>query len=303
MRARDEKPLRGDFGLVAARIIASGDPYRSTLFYRISTEGAGHMPQIGPRLVDPVGVAAVRDWIASLPPASARNEPVHSPEFARQRTAILEGPTEAQRAEASARLLGSMNGALALVDWCAGQAPGPLLEAARTAARSHTNVLVRDLLQRLLPPAQRRQTLGTDLRPEAILEVAGDAARGRELFHGVAQCAQCHVCEGRGRLFGPDLAAIGGKYQRAALLEQILAPSKVVAPEYKICELTLRDDSELRGFILRRTATELVLRDEAAAEHTVKLSEVKETRESNLSAMPGGLLGHVTAQQAADLLA
>jgi putative heme-binding domain-containing protein len=103
-------------------------------------------------------------------------------------------------------------------------------------------------------------------------------------------------------VFGPDLTGIGRKYARAVLLEQILFPSKVVAPEHKTTTVTLRDDTELNGFVLKRTADELLLRDETLTEHPLKLSDVRETRESTLSAMPEGLLSPLTAQEAADLL-
>ena len=69
-RTVDVAPGRGDFGIVGARLIAPGDPFRSTLFYRLNTEGAGHMPHIGSRLVDEAGVRLVRDWIRSLPAAT-----------------------------------------------------------------------------------------------------------------------------------------------------------------------------------------------------------------------------------------
>ena len=44
------------------------------------------------------------------------------------------------------------------------------------------------------------------------------------------QCSRCHVCNGSGRAFGPDLAGIGRKYTRAQLLEQIIFPSKFMVP-------------------------------------------------------------------------
>jgi putative heme-binding domain-containing protein len=169
-------------------------------------------------------------------------------------------------------------------------------------AITHTNALVRDLFQRFLPPDQRRQTLGNEINPQTILTLKGDAARGRELFVGVSQCARCHVCGGEGRAFGPDLGGVGRKYSRAQLLEQVLLPSKVVVPEFKTTTLTLRDDSELNGFVLKQSADEIVLRDESLAERRIKRSDVKESRESMLSAMPEGLLAPLTAQEAADLL-
>ena len=106
--------------------------------------------------------------------------------------------------------------------------------------------------------------------------------------------------DGLGREYGPDLRNLGRKYTRAQVLEQIILPSKIIAPEFKTYFITLRDDTELTGFIVRRTAGELVLRKEDLIERRVKADDVKQTRESALSSMPEGLLAPLTAQEAAD---
>jgi putative heme-binding domain-containing protein len=254
------------------------------------------MPHIGSRLADERGIAVIRDWIASL---AAKEE-------ANSESVVAHKPTEeiaaALKRGETGNLLSTMNGALALLDALTFQSAIGNRQLAIASAASHTNALVRDLFQRLLPPDQRRKTLGADFNPETILALKGNAARGKELFLGVSQCARCHVASGTGRAFGPDLGAIGAKYSRPQLLEQILFPSRVIAPEYKTTAVTLRDDTELSGFVITRTPTELVLRDEFLVERLVKLSEVKESHESTLSAMPEGLLAPMTAQEAADLL-
>lgn len=61
-------PEKGSLGLADARLIEPGNPYRSILYYRIATKGAGHMPMIGPKTVDQEGVMLVHDWIRSLIP-------------------------------------------------------------------------------------------------------------------------------------------------------------------------------------------------------------------------------------------
>ena len=293
-RALDEKPARGDFGLTDARIIASGAPYRSALFYRIITESVGHMPQIGSRLVDDIGARAVRDWIRSLNPG-------HS----------IPSAGAATRDQS----LADTSRALQLLDMIADVPAGlvkhdALLEQHRRVrgelaarAQSQTNAFVRELYQRLLPASQHRQALGTDIQPQGILALQGDAARGREVFHGVAQCGRCHVAGGAGRSFGPELAGLARRFSRTQLLDQILYPSKIVAPEFKTVNVTLKDGSEPGGFVVRRDATHLVLREELTGERRIALSEIASLRESTLSAMPEGLLAPLTAGEAADLIA
>src|SRR5205085_11565071 len=134
------------------------------------------------------------------------------------------------------------------------------------------------------------RTLGVDFSPQAILALQGNAERGKQIFTGTSQCARCHICKGAGRAFGPELTGISRKYSRAQVLEQILYPSRIIAPEHRTTIVTLRDGSEISGFILKRTTTELILRDEQLTEHSLKLADVKDTRQSALSAMPEGLL-------------
>ena len=292
-RALDAKAARGDFGIEDARIIAPGAPYRSTLWYRIFTESSGHMPQIGSRLVDEGGVRVVRDWIRSLGTA------------AQGRGLSLTNRDAALADTASA--LGLLDMVTEIPPALAGHAAGleqhrAIRDALAGAAMRQTNAFVRDLFQRLLLPTQRRVTLGTDVQPESILAMNGDAARGTAIFHGVAQCGRCHVAGGIGRAFGPDLNGLGRRMSRAQVLEQIVQPSKSVAPEFRSVSVTLKDDSEFNGFVLSWSVEELVLRDETLREHRWNTREIAEVRESALSAMPEGLLAPLTAAEAADVL-
>ena len=61
-------PKRGYFGLDQASQIESGNPYRSILYYRVATKGAGHMPMVGAQTLDKEGVRLVHDWIRSMSP-------------------------------------------------------------------------------------------------------------------------------------------------------------------------------------------------------------------------------------------
>ena len=298
-RALDVKPVRGDFGIIDAHVITSGEPDRSALFYRINTEGLGHMPHLGSRLADEPGIRLIRDWIRSLPKESTTTNAAASEQRVAANLAKLAQADGTERQETLANLLADMSGCLALMGEIT--APAVRTEIA-VAAAGHTNALVRDLFQRWLPPGQRRTTLGSGFNSQTLLALSGSAARGKELFLGAAQCARCHLLEGGGRSFGPDLTHIGKKYTRAQLLEQIRFPSQVIAPEFKTTIVTLRDGDTLSGFLLERNSAELVLRDETLTNHRIKLATVQSTSESALSAMPEELLAPLTAQEAADLL-
>lgn len=70
------------------------------------------------------------------------------------------------------------------------------------------------------------------LAAEAAVEQAtGDAATGRELFHGKAGCTGCHAVEGAGSRMGPNLSGIGGDRSIGQLEDSILHPERAVLAE------------------------------------------------------------------------
>jgi len=70
-RLIDERPMHHTFGLPEPRLVAPGNPTRSVLLARIARRGPGQMPQLATSLVDAAGLAVIRAWIESLPPAAA----------------------------------------------------------------------------------------------------------------------------------------------------------------------------------------------------------------------------------------
>src|SRR6185436_2176459 len=152
------------------------------------------------------------------------------------------------------------------------------------------------------PPSQRRERLGLSIRPEKILGLKGDVARGRALFANPSlQCAKCHRVEAGKETVGPELSKIGAKYNRAQLLESILEPSKTIDPKYFASILKLKSGDVLSGIVVSTTDKEYVLRD-ADKETRIPLDAVERRAQQVNSLMPEGLLQHLTAQEAADLL-
>ncbi len=76
MKAVGVRPARGDFGLPEACIIKPGDPYASTLYFRMAKFGRDRMPHIGSERPDEAGLKLIGDWIAGMGGAAAKPDPL-----------------------------------------------------------------------------------------------------------------------------------------------------------------------------------------------------------------------------------
>jgi putative heme-binding domain-containing protein len=172
-------------------------------------------------------------------------------------------------------------------------------------AAEHPDANVRALFADHIPAEKRPQRLGTAVSAADILALEGDARRGGRIFYrsSAAQCNKCHIVEGRGTAFGPELTRIGTKYERAALLETILEPSKAIAPEYVPYVLTTTRGKVHLGFLVSKSEDVVVLKNENSESITVPTAEVEDLSAREKSIMPELVLQEVTAQDAADLLA
>jgi putative heme-binding domain-containing protein len=134
--------------------------------------------------------------------------------------------------------------------------------------------------------------------------LAGDADRGRRLFHEstVVQCRTCHRVGGSGVAVGPELDGIGLKYDQAALLQHIVKPSLRIDPEYVAWTVETVAGTVLTGLLVERTDEAVVLRDIQDRRHRIVATEIEEIRPLQTSLMPEMLLRDFTPQQAADLL-
>lgn len=135
------------------------------------------------------------------------------------------------------------------------------------------------------------------LAPAALAQA--DPRGGRQRF--AKACANCHVLFGQGSKIGPDLTGA----QRANveyLLENLVTPSATVPPAYRMATLALADGRVLSGLVVAQseatvslqTPTELLVLDR---------SLVSESRPTELSLMPEGLLDRLSEREIRDLFA
>ena len=289
MNIVDVAPTQGSFGLPDAKLVAPGDPANSVLAIRIAKTGSGHMPLIGARHVDIAGLKTIEDWIARMP-----SKPRPRAELKWDAATV-------------ARELSTAGGAMRLrraID--DGELDRAQREAAFKAAWASPDATVRDLFERFKPDELREPTLGAAIDAEAILSLRGDPSRGGKLLAAegkLASCQGCHLIQGQGRLFGPDLSRIGGRQTAAQILESLIAPSKAVSPLFQTTVFELRDGTSQAGFVRARGRSEVVVALPAGQSVKLKVGDIVTEKTLTHSLMPEGLLQGLTAQEAADLVA
>ncbi len=193
-----------------------------------------------------------------------------------------------------------------------------LLEAVRTGAvarqevpafnvrqmRSLEHPDVNQRLDALWPPSIRlsadreahRQRLKARLSPAHL--AAADLAQGREHFRNL--CGACHRLNGEGAAIGPDLTG-SDRRNLDYLLENILDPSALVAADYRVSVVELKDGQILNGLVGAQTERMLELQT-PTAKLTLERAEIVAVEASELSLMPEGLLDSLPEDQVRDLL-
>jgi putative heme-binding domain-containing protein len=223
--------------------------------------------------------------------------------FAAESTANF--PAEAQ-IQAVQRLMASTGGALVLLRMAEAKSlPAKLQHDIVARAANHPDSNVRVLFEPFIPEDKRPKRLGDAITLDEILALDGDPERGQQIFFqsSAAQCKNCHVVQGQGTSFGPDLSQIGKKYERQTLLETILEPSKAIAPEYYAYLLETRAGQVYVGFLVEQNEQHVILKDAQGKLIRTASSDVAELVKHDKSLMPELVLRDVTAQDAADLLA
>jgi len=101
---------------------------------------------------------------------------------------------------------------------------------------------------------------------------------------------------------GPDLSHIGGFRSRAELLESIVFPSLVIAPEFRSYRIGTKSGTFVTGLIVRESSDAIHLRTADLAEMRVARKDIEVIEPSDVSLMPDGQEKIMSRQELADLL-
>jgi putative heme-binding domain-containing protein len=137
---------------------------------------------------------------------------------------------------------------------------------------------------------------------QRALAARGSAERGKAVF-AAQSCRACHSDADGQTPRGPHLVDIGRRYSPAELVESILRPSEKIAQGYEGYSFAMTDGRVLSGFVVSEGAATVKVRDSTGSLHELKRREIDERRRQQSSAMPEGIVGTLTPEQLADLVA
>jgi putative membrane-bound dehydrogenase-like protein len=148
--------------------------------------------------------------------------------------------------------------------------------------------------------AQKKELMAQyrkQLSPEKLK--SADRSAGRVLFNQT--CASCHVLFGEGKKIGPDLTG-SGRHNLDYLLERLLDPSALVAADFRMSVVTLKNGRVLTGVVGEKTDRTLTVQTQT---EKIKLerSDIDDIQNTSLSLMPEGLLNPLGETQVRDLIA
>jgi putative heme-binding domain-containing protein len=165
---------------------------------------------------------------------------------------------------------------------------------------------VRERARPLRAKLEARQSKRAEYLARVSSELAalrGNADVGHELFLSTKLgCFGCHRAVGRGGTVGPDLSKIGQIRTRPELLESILFPDLIVAPEFRSFLVEMRDGRVATGLIVRDDLETITLRTADLAETRIARNDVERMIPATTSLMSEGLEKLMTRQELCDLL-
>jgi putative heme-binding domain-containing protein len=125
----------------------------------------------------------------------------------------------------------------------------------------------------------------------------GNAARGKVLFYGDANCSLCHMVEGKGGRLGPDLSGVGGSRTRDAIFDSVRNPSrrlawglteptKEFAQEYETITAVTADGKKIKGVALNEDSFSVQIMDADEQIHLLQKDKLQSFEKSRDSMMP-----------------
>lgn len=187
-----------------------------------------------------------------------------------------------------------------------GTIPAEDLPRVIEAIRSHASPEIQAATQRLLRSKLLAAPKGAEARRlRDYVARRGNPERGRAIYLDAKKggCAACHRLEGVGQAVGPDLTRVHETLDFDKRVEAILEPSKEIKEGYATFKIATADGRTLAGLLVADTPEGVTLRDAQGKEVKIPAREIDQKGTDRTSLMPAGVVGHLSFDELADLLA
>lgn len=145
-----------------------------------------------------------------------------------------------------------------------------------------------------MPEAARKQVSAE------IATAKGSADNGKAVFRRI--CIACHKWTGEGIEYGPAIDGLAKRMKRPDIVESILEPNALVAPQFVTHTFETKDGGNYAGFIVNETDTEVKLKVAGGLVMDIQKANIKTRAAQKVSSMPEGLANAMSPEEFIDLL-
>nr|WP_310588453.1 PVC-type heme-binding CxxCH protein [Dyadobacter sp. CY326] len=197
------------------------------------------------------------------------------------------------RIEAAKWMAADENGGNMLVDMrVQGQLPDSIAKSVSDIIFKNPDQNVRIVASQFFPKN------GKVLKTDFIARMSPNVSQGQKIF--AANCAACHKHGTNGAEIGPDLTLIHKKFDNTGLLDAIVNPSASLVFGYESYTIVTKSGETFFGFLLSDGAN-VVLKDAAGQQHSIKAEQIKTREKMESSLMPEPTALGLNEQDLADL--
>jgi putative heme-binding domain-containing protein len=130
----------------------------------------------------------------------------------------------------------------------------------------------------------------------------GDAARGKLLFEGKANCASCHRVNGAGSRVGPDLSDIASLRRTVEIERSLLEPNEEVLNQNRMYRAVTKNGETVTGRLLNLDTFTVQVVDSKERLLSLQRSDLRESGFLKDSPMPS-YRDKLSSQELADIVA
>jgi putative heme-binding domain-containing protein len=105
----------------------------------------------------------------------------------------------------------------------------------------------------------------------------GDPARGK-IIYARSECSACHILDGEGSGYGPELTDVGVRRGSARLRETLQNPAKTIPENFLLLEAITTSDQTIRGIRLNEDTFSIQLKDQQGRFHSFRKSELRDLK-------------------------